>query len=59
MRVKLEGEDKFKAAAEESDIVKLLRPIKTFSYQYETQCYPYRAVHMTMQTLYLTSQKEG
>eukprot|EP00957_Ditylum_brightwellii_P003986 303669-Ditylum_brightwellii.AAC.1 len=57
MRAKLEGEEGYKEAAMESDVIKLLKIIKRISYQYQSQRYPHRAVHAAMRALYFTSQK--
>eukprot|EP00957_Ditylum_brightwellii_P080391 6114552-Ditylum_brightwellii.AAC.1 len=58
MRAKLEGEEGYKEAETESDVIKLLKIIKRLYYQYQSQRYPHRAVHAAMQALYLTSQKD-
>eukprot|EP00957_Ditylum_brightwellii_P079092 6015591-Ditylum_brightwellii.AAC.1 len=59
MRAKLESTDKYKAAAEASDVIQLLKLIKKIAYQYESQRYLHQAVHAAMRAFYLTSQKEG
>eukprot|EP00957_Ditylum_brightwellii_P208003 15355471-Ditylum_brightwellii.AAC.1 len=59
MRTKLEGKEGYKEAATESDVIKVLKIIKKISFQYQSQRYPYRAVHALMQALYFTSQKDG
>eukprot|EP00957_Ditylum_brightwellii_P123892 9444075-Ditylum_brightwellii.AAC.1 len=59
MRAKLESDKGYREAAEESDVIKLLKVIKKISYHYQSQQYPYRAVHQAMRALYFTSQKEG
>eukprot|EP00957_Ditylum_brightwellii_P048175 3656666-Ditylum_brightwellii.AAC.1 len=59
MRAKLEGEEWYKEAATESDVIKFLKIIKRISYQYQSQRYPHRAVHAAIQALYFASQKDG
>eukprot|EP00957_Ditylum_brightwellii_P160061 12184172-Ditylum_brightwellii.AAC.1 len=58
MRAKLEGEEWYKEAATESDVIKLLKIIKRISYQYQSKRYPHRAVHAAMQALYFSIQKD-
>eukprot|EP00957_Ditylum_brightwellii_P034404 2609746-Ditylum_brightwellii.AAC.1 len=58
MQAKLESDKDYKEAAAESDIIKLLKVIKKISYHYQSQQYPYCAVHQAMQAIYFTSQRE-
>eukprot|EP00957_Ditylum_brightwellii_P174178 13260471-Ditylum_brightwellii.AAC.1 len=59
MRAKLKSKEGFAEAAAESNIIKLLNIIKKISFHYQSQQYPYRAVHQVIRALYMTSQKEG
>eukprot|EP00957_Ditylum_brightwellii_P211645 15366417-Ditylum_brightwellii.AAC.2 len=59
MRAKLKGEEGFKEAATELDVIKLLKIIKRISFHYQLQRYPYCTVPAAMWVLYFTSQKDG
>eukprot|EP00957_Ditylum_brightwellii_P096804 7372102-Ditylum_brightwellii.AAC.1 len=56
---KLESETTWKKTAAANNVVELLKMIQDIAYKYETQSYPFKAVHNTMRTFYLLHQKDN
>eukprot|EP00957_Ditylum_brightwellii_P177625 13529811-Ditylum_brightwellii.AAC.1 len=59
MITKLESETLWKQVKSRSDIVGLLTYIRNISFRYESQCYPYKAVHNSMRSFYVMYQQDG
>ena len=56
MKEKLEAESTFTTVAADSNVISLLTMIREISYGYESQRYPYLAIHSSLKAYYSQSQ---
>eukprot|EP00957_Ditylum_brightwellii_P107433 8197217-Ditylum_brightwellii.AAC.1 len=56
---KLESESTWKKTEATNNVVELLKMIKDIAYKYETQSYPFKAVHNAIICFYLLYQKDN